>query len=168
MENASKALTMAGGMLIAIAVVGLLIFGFQQLRSFQNTQDKATNVGQIADFNNELEAYNKQAIPGHQMLSLANYVVDLNLRAEDEGYDKIQIIVDMNFENPNGTFGLYKQRDFDDFVNFVANKYENLSDYGDEGSKKAFKELYFKCNKVETNNTNGRINKMEFMKINRK
>ena len=168
MENASKALTIAGGMMIAIAVVGLLIFGFQKLRSYQNTQDESVKTQQVAEFNKQLEAYNKQVVPGYQMLSLANYVKDLNDRSKDEGFDEIKIKVDMKFENANGKFGIYGQSYFNNFVDFVSNQYEKLSDDGDEGSKKAFKELYFMCSDVKTNTNNGRIYEMDYKKINRK
>lgn len=165
MENASKALTIAGGMMIAIAVVGLLIFGFQKLRSYQSTQDESVKTQQVAEFNNQLEAYNKQVVPGYQMLSLAHYVIDLNKRSEDEKFDKIEL--DVNIKE--ASLGPYSRSAFfgKKFIDeFVIEAYDGDLLSSDE--KKIFKEKYFKCTNVSTNNVNGRINSMSFDEITRK
>ena len=67
MENASKALLMAGGILIALLILGALIMMFTSLQDYQNTNDAQTKNSQIAQFNNQFEPYNKDGktiIPG--------------------------------------------------------------------------------------------------------
>ena len=51
MENASRALIIAGGMLIAMLIVGLLVFGYTQIRTSQQAQADEEEVQQLADFN---------------------------------------------------------------------------------------------------------------------
>ena len=171
MENASKALTIAGGVLIAIMVVGLFVFGFQRLRSYQNTQDASKKTEQLTQFNNALEAYNKNVVPGYQMISLAHLVIDLNTRSANEGYDEIKVEVDMNGINISNKDGnIVFKGNKANLVTFVDEVYdrEKLQKSGDENSEKAFKEMYFMCTDVKVNQVNGRINKMSFKRINKK
>ena len=59
MENATRALTMAGGILIALMILGALFLMFNNLSSYQNQNDTSTKSTQIAEFNNQFEPYNK-------------------------------------------------------------------------------------------------------------
>ena len=58
MENASKALIIAGGFLIAILVISLLVTGWNKLTYFSKTQEEIQTVEQIIEFNKEFESYN--------------------------------------------------------------------------------------------------------------
>ena len=60
MENASKALLMAGGILIAILVIGLVVYMFNTSSNLKKTSEDTELVEQIAAFNKEYEAYNKK------------------------------------------------------------------------------------------------------------
>lgn len=60
MENATRALTMAGGILIALMILGALFLMFNNLSSYQNQNDTSTKSTQIAEFNNQFEPYNKK------------------------------------------------------------------------------------------------------------
>ena len=55
MENASKALIMAGGVLIALLIIGSLLLMFNNLSSYQDTNIKETRTAQIIEFNNQFE-----------------------------------------------------------------------------------------------------------------
>ena len=81
MENATKALIIAGGMLIAMLIVGLLTWGYTQIRSLQQRNVEEEERQQIVDFNERFEAYNKKVVRGYQMISLSNLVYDTNTNA---------------------------------------------------------------------------------------
>ena len=59
MENATKALVMAGGILITILIIGALYLMFSNLAEYQNSKDDLNKASQIAEFNNQFEPYNK-------------------------------------------------------------------------------------------------------------
>ena len=80
MENASKALIMAGSVLIALLVVGALVLMFSNLTSYQNSNEKATKDEQITKFNQEYSTYNRKDVRGNELYSLINRVVDYNRR----------------------------------------------------------------------------------------
>lgn len=86
MENASKALIMAGTILIAIMVVSLFFLMFNSLSDYQATNQKTTAEQQVVAFNNEYAGYARDNVRGTELVSLLNKVIDYNERkAEIEG-----------------------------------------------------------------------------------
>lgn len=57
MENASKAIIMAGGVLIAVAVITLALYGFSKYKDYARTSEQILTVSQIESFNRFYEAY---------------------------------------------------------------------------------------------------------------
>ena len=71
MENASKALLIAGGVLIAILIVSVLVVTLNIVNSNQRTREKALATEQLAEFNQKYEAY-KKALRGTDIITLKN------------------------------------------------------------------------------------------------
>ena len=95
MENASKALVMAGSMLIALIVISLLVFFFNNLKNLAKVEQGVTVTEQIAEYNKQYEAYTR-AVYGSELLSIANKVNDYNKRqSEDVGYKKMALEVQL-------------------------------------------------------------------------
>lgn len=100
MENASKALIMAGSIMLAIMVIGLLVFGYRQISDLEQTKENSKEVDKLAEYMARFEQFNRgkdNALYGSELLSLANLQEDYNssdARA-DVGYDKIEIYVDI-------------------------------------------------------------------------
>ena len=83
MENVSKALMIAGGMLIAIMVISLIIVLWNQMSGYFAEQHSATIVEQIAEFNAQFENYNGKDIRGNELISVMNKVVNYNRTYSD-------------------------------------------------------------------------------------
>ena len=83
MENASKALLMAGGVLIALLVIGALLLMFNNLSTYQNTNSQNEKEAQIVEFNNQFETYIRKDVRGSDLYSLLNKVADYNSRKTD-------------------------------------------------------------------------------------
>lgn len=93
MENASKALIMAGGVLIALLVIGLLVFFYNNLRGLQSIEQSNDEVEAITEFNKKYDVYARN-IYGSEILSLANMVDDYNTReSNNKGYTKLELYV---------------------------------------------------------------------------
>lgn len=154
MENATKALIIAGGMLIAMLIVGLLTWGYTQIRALQQANVTEEERQQVVDFNERFEAYNKKVVRGYQMISLSNLVYDTNTRyTEEVGYTPVTIIVDgLSDQNATG----------EDLVNYIQTYYDTMS----SNKKNALKQLYFECTGVEYDNRNSRVVKMTFRRVN--
>lgn len=85
MENASKALIMAGSVLIALLIIGALVLMFNSLSSYQKTNNESTTTAQTAEFNKQFETYNREDVRGSDLYSLLNKVIDYNRRQTTEG-----------------------------------------------------------------------------------
>ena len=94
MENAAKALQIAGGVLISLLIIGALVYGYQQLSTLEQTREDAEGIAQAADFNRNYELYNRSGLYGSELLSLANKMEDYNIKqAEEQGYQEISMTV---------------------------------------------------------------------------
>lgn len=93
MENASKALTMAGGVLIALLVISLLVLFFHNVRDLQGMEQSSEEQEQAVEFNKQYDVYARN-VYGSELLSIANKIADYNKReAENKGYTKIELYV---------------------------------------------------------------------------
>ena len=110
MENATKALTIAASVLIAVVILGALLLTFNSLSSYQNTNTKNTREAQVIEFNNQYEIFNRKEVRGSDLYSLLNKVVDYNRRksedvdkVDDEGkyiaYKSMTVSYDLNGKN---------------------------------------------------------------------
>lgn len=115
MENASKALIIAGGVLIALLIIGALLLMINQIGDYEKTQSSSDKIKQVTDFNKQFARYTYDDIQGYELISLINKVEDFNGRSgtirESENsvdYNK-KIIVDIdltsNFKNKYGVEG---------------------------------------------------------------
>lgn len=98
MENATKALTIAASVLIAVVILGALLLTFNSLSSYQSTNTKNIRDAQVLEFNNQYEIFNRKEVRGSDLYSLLNKVVDYNRRKSDDTKD----------ENDEGKSILYK------------------------------------------------------------
>ncbi len=95
MENASKALIMAGSVLLALIVIGAFILMFSNLNDYQEKNDTAIEQQQIVEFNNQFSTYDRTGLRGTDMLSIMNRIIDYNSRktTEDIGFQKMKITI---------------------------------------------------------------------------
>ena len=184
MENATKALGIAGGILLALLVVGLIVFGWNRITGYQTEQEKVAKLAQTADFNKEFESYNKSVIRGYQLVSLANLANDTNTRYSSiDGFtpisayvmlcidpDSTGYIAGTNTWNKNARLpgasalvaktitGMSTKSKYFDLLSYI-NDYFNTTDSTKMSSddKKQFKDLYFECTNVEYDGTSGRV-----------
>lgn len=126
MENASKALIMAGGVLIALMIVGALLLMFSNLSSYQETNVRGERSAQVVEFNNQFETYNHDNVRGSDLYSLLNSAINYNRNQTtagtrnpgdttwaDEGQDvsyqplEIQFTLDISQLTADGTNRLF-------------------------------------------------------------
>ena len=90
MENASKALVMAGTLLISIIVINALMYMFNHLTGYQRSAQTVSSERQISEFNKEYTSFEKD-LYGSELLSLINKAVDYNTKYQNDGYVPITI-----------------------------------------------------------------------------
>lgn len=78
MENASKALIMAGGILLAIITLSLFIYMTTATSRIGEAQEERALIEQITAFNKEYEAYNKRRLYGTDVITVVNKAINHN------------------------------------------------------------------------------------------
>lgn len=101
MENASKALIIAGGILLTMAIVGLVIFAWNRFSDYYKNDDNLAEIDDITKFNLQFTNYQRDDIHGYELVSLANKVFDYNTRRSNaignksnEWYNTITMTID--------------------------------------------------------------------------
>lgn len=135
MENATRALTMAGGILIALMILGALFLMFNNLSSYQNSNDASTKNSQIAEFNNQFEPYNKDNLTLMELKSVWNKIQSNNSKNPE-------YFIETNINS------------------IYANIDKDFTSLPEEDKQKRV----FGCTNIDYD-SEGRINKMEFKKI---
>lgn len=95
MENASKALLIAGGVLIAILIVSVLVVTLNIVNSNQKTREKALATEQLAEFNQKYESYNKKALRGTDIITLMKMAIENNNSATSDNPYYINVVIDL-------------------------------------------------------------------------
>lgn len=83
MENASKALLIAGGVLIALLIISLLLLTLNKIGDNKRSESSGTKDSQLASFNRDFERYTEGTINGTDVLSLMNKISDYNKTQAD-------------------------------------------------------------------------------------
>lgn len=136
MENASKALLMAGGILIALLIIGSIVLLFANLQDYQNKSDASVKQSQIAKFNNQFEPYNKDDLTLMELKSVYNKIVSNNTKYPEY---EIDTNIDVVYSNINVPFSQIEEE-------HKQNK-------------------IFKCTAIEYKNPDGRISKILFAEV---
>lgn len=99
MENASKALLIAGGVLIAILILSVLVVTINIINSNQKTQEEALATEQLVKFNQKYEAYNKKALRGTDIITLKSLAKSDGDIVEIKTIDNNKIDIAVNLDN---------------------------------------------------------------------
>ncbi|MBQ6992475.1 MAG: hypothetical protein IJN50_06190 [Clostridia bacterium] len=100
MENASKALLMAAGMLIAILLISVGAFVYSKVKSLKTTEAEITEQKQVQAFNAEYESYNRRLLRGIDVISVVNKAISNNETQEATNIDPwyVNIKLDLSSE----------------------------------------------------------------------
>lgn len=101
MENASKALIIAGGVLLAMMILSLLVYVGMSMTDMAQSQDRVTLAQQIADFNKSYLAYDKKRMYGTEVITVVNKAINHNKNVEATTVDPYYINIKIN---PKQTF----------------------------------------------------------------
>lgn len=126
MENASKALIMAAGVLMALLILGALVLMFNGLTAYQGESTQNTREAQIIDFNNGYTGYDRDDVRGSELLTLLNKVIDYNERKTSLGTQGAEIAYEpMTIKFSLKSQDLRKTLTYDKTIRlFTSNSYE--------------------------------------------
>lgn len=102
MENASKAIIMAGGILIGVIILSVLVLVFTPIGRVYEEQGASLSVEQLEKYNRQFNTFDK-SLYGSELISLKNLVEDYNFRVlqdADKNYiEENKIIVYVKIYN---------------------------------------------------------------------
>lgn len=97
MENASKALLIAAGILIGLILITMIIYGYSQISSYYKAKEENREIEQLVDFNKQYIPYNRDDVRGSDLLSLVNKIIDYNVQKTDNmNEENIDISIKIN------------------------------------------------------------------------
>ncbi len=146
MENASKALIMAGGVLIGILILSLAVYLFIDFGGKASVIHDRITSNQLTQFNAQFNVYaGRNDVTIYQIITVSNLAYQNNINEEDDTY-KVQVFLE----------GKGKISDQQDRRNLIT-------DYSAvDTSTGEIKDL-FKCNLVKYHE-NGRVSEIHFSK----
>ena len=86
MENASQALLIAGGILLALITISAFVLMFNNVNTIQETQYTREETQRLLRWNAEWEAYNKTLLYATEVLTVVNKA-EQNNKDYNNGYD---------------------------------------------------------------------------------
>lgn len=154
MENASKALLIAGGILIALLIIALLVYSFGSMSGYFSSEETKEEAEQLEAFNRQYEAYQRKLLRGTDVVSVINKVLDNNDKYGPNGYNEPNYIIEVKIEI-NETVG-----------NLVAGNTYSIAEYirmkQDKSNFDDFKRKIFDCKEIKYSSTTGRVNYISF------
>lgn len=140
MENATKALEIAGSVLLGVLILGLLVFEYRKISNLKKVEEDVKVSQQSEDFNKKFEAYNRN-LYGSELLSLANQIQDYNYRYagektsaeektsqyENQGYQKVEVTIEIKTATNRLAAGTCDLSHFLEVYNDLAKDIEKMN-----------------------------------------
>lgn len=150
MENASKALIIAGGILIAMLVLSIAVYLFTTYASLGETYDQTLSATEIQKFNANFTKFDgREDIIIQEIVSLANFVRSYN---EQTGEETVNVSL--------GTTNLADSADSDKLSDELIDTIKKNSSKDDGSGKVKLK--YFKCENIKYNDKTGLVEYIKF------
>ena len=89
MENASKALLIAAGIMIGLIVITMIAYAHGKISNYYESKELTLQSEQLADFNKQFLGYNRADVRGSDLISLVNKIIDYNTNFGENG-EKIE------------------------------------------------------------------------------
>ena len=141
MENASKALLMAAGVLISLVIIGAFMLMMSTLTDYQEKSYQSKADAQTVEFNNQYVTYDRKNVRGSDMVSLMNKIIDYNSRKEEQGYTPMEIEMEISSSiredlTYDGTQRLvFSNRYDEDTIDDIVGQPEGFRGSGTSGGK---------------------------------
>ena len=124
MENASKALIIAGGVLLAIMILALLVYMGTAMTDMAESQDRKLAAQQLEEFNKSYLVYNKTKMYGTDVITVVNKAINHNKNIgaleTDPYYINVIIKTKEGFKTTGKVINYYLSPDDEDYENDVS------------------------------------------------
>ena len=151
MENASKALIMAAGVLIGVLILSLAVYLFTSFGSTSAQINEQNAQKQVEQFNMKFTSYlKKEGLTIYDVITVAGYANENNKYYEDNDENKVTVYLVKGNVSTEETILKNKKSLINSDKSMINEQHPNLPTYecyGDEyNSKGRIKKIYFKIN----------------------
>lgn len=167
MENATKALIIAGGILLAIITISVLLYSFNTMSWFQESEQSLDEMEQINKYNQEYEVFNKKVMFGTDVVSAVNKAISNNEKKNAKHGNEYFVNVIVNVKEIKYGMEVLKNKKYslESPENIYMVKNEILRYSSDpESLFYNFKVSTFKCANLKYNSY-GRISEISFEQV---
>lgn len=155
MENASKALLIAGGILIAVILIAILVYSFGSMNGYFNEEQIQEKAEQLTAFNQQFESYHRNLLRGSDVVSVLNKVIDHNKKYED--VENYEMKAEFEMKEPV-VYGSVNLKVGQVYNQNTINEIKQTKDAFDD-----FKRRIFDCTEIKYNQKTGRVNYIKFV-----
>jgi len=194
MENASKALLIAGGVLLSILIVSIMLYMYTSIRNVSETETEVLKAEKLSEFNMQFESYNLKSMYGTDIISVINQA-----NAVNEKYEKTIVTIELSINDTfyditiqnklNVSTGKYEKEDeikieqlkggrtytnnSNELKQLIINNSQKRTEYSDDRKKvkeiipaiSEFKSRKFKCTSMDYDSSSGRVKLMTFEQL---
>ena len=151
MENASKALLLAAGVLVGLILITMMIYGYGQISDYYRAKEESKESEQLADFNKEYIPYNRENVRGSDLLTLINKIIDYNEVKIDDANRGLEIEISVQIPRDATSF----------YYNYNENKNIKLIQLGTTYTQdNIYTELIRNANDIEATYTQALATKL--------
>ena len=167
MENASKALTMAGGLLIAMLLVAFMVFMLRKAGMMSAEFDSQMSNNELEKFNSQFEYYNRKDNNFLDIITVCNLAYDVNKK---NGFDSSNaVVIEIGNHVGNTMYSILPDSSLEKnyFLDTSGNPvymYEKMTEgeYGAMDTNTGKYTTLFECTETSYNDKTGKIKNMKF------
>lgn len=161
MENASNALIIAGGVLIGVLLLSVIVVAFQGASDLAKTYDTSIASSSLQEFNNTFEKFQDTNVNIHDIITLAHFAKDYNIKNLLEKTDSIYITV--KCESTAGKKVELQDKTDSELLTFLEdNTFSKLAN-GQENSEGNIQK--YKCTDIKYNENTKTVTEITFEKV---
>ena len=171
MENAVKALIMAGSVLISILVISILVFVMRKGGIINSEFDSQISDRELAKFNSQFEIYQKDDNTFFDIITLSNLAWDINKKYNFDEQNSVKLTITINKGTQSGKYYILSKKELnknyfftdENGVNDQKYMYDLVSEYTAKKDDSSLEyKYYFKCEEITYENVTGKVNYMKF------
>lgn len=156
MENASNALIIAGGVLIGVLLLSIIVVAFQGAADLAKSYDTSIASTSLQAFNNTFEKFQDSNVNIHDIITLAHFAKDYNTKNLLKNTDSVYITVKCGNEE-------LQEKTDSELLDFLeANTFSKLAN-GQENSEGNLQK--YKCTDIQYNENTKVVTKITFEKV---
>lgn len=165
MENASKALIMAGSILISIMLVTFMILMLRKGGKISSEYDSQASSDELASFNSDFEVYSGKNNTILDIITVSNLAWDINKKNNFDEQNSVYVTVVIKKGNLKGEYTITPNPDLKKNYFNEGYMYDLAREYGqteeDADGTLAYK-YTFECTGIEYNQITGKVKSISF------